>query len=124
AAHGPLHGADVRRLHPVARARPDDPRRAGRRLAAAAPVGRGDLRARGDPDSVEIAPTAPGDLPRAGGPVASEVRDPATHGRRTGRAVFGLLLTLYGITAGGSLTTTDSVVTFELTRQMAAHGTV
>jgi len=56
--------------------------------------------------------------------VASEVRDPETHGRRTGRAVFGLLLTLYGITAGGSLTTTDSVVTFELTRQMAAHGTV
>jgi hypothetical protein len=56
--------------------------------------------------------------------VTSEVRDPEAHGRRTGRAVFGLLLTLYGITAGGSLTTTDSVVTFELTRQMVAHGSV
>ncbi len=61
------------------------------------------------------------DLPRG---VASRARDPEAHGRRTGRAVFGLLLTLYGITAGGSLTSTDSVVTFELTRQMVAHGSV
>jgi len=67
---------------------------------------------------------APGDLPRAGGAVASAARDPDAHGRRTGRAVFGLLLTLYGITAGGSLTSTDSVVTFELTRRMVAHGSL
>ena len=61
------------------------------------------------------------DLPRG---VAGRARDPEAHGRRTGRAVFGLLLTLYGITAGGSLTSTDSVVTFELTRQMVAHGSL
>ncbi len=67
---------------------------------------------------------AHGDLPRAGGPAANAARDPEAHGRRTGRAVFGLLLMLYGITAGGSLTSTDSVVTFELTRQMVAHGSL
>ncbi len=67
---------------------------------------------------------AHGDVPGAGGPAASEPRDPEAHGRRTGRAIFGLLLTLYVITAGGSLTSTDSVVTFELTRQMVAHGSM
>ncbi|MBK5296517.1 MAG: glycosyltransferase family 39 protein [Vicinamibacteria bacterium] len=56
------------------------------------------------------------------GPVSREVR--ARHGRRAGRLLFAWIALFYVFTAGGSLTTTDAVVTYELTRQMVDHGSI
>ncbi len=41
-----------------------------------------------------------------------------------GRWLFGLALGVYLLTAGGSLTTTDAVVAFDVTRNIVEHGTV
>jgi hypothetical protein len=44
--------------------------------------------------------------------------------RRAGGWLFMLALTVYLSTAGGSMTTTDAVVAFDLTRNIVEHGTV
>jgi hypothetical protein len=44
--------------------------------------------------------------------------------RRTGRTLFALTLGVYLFTAGASLTTTDAVVTFDVTRNIVEHGSV
>lgn len=44
--------------------------------------------------------------------------------RRAGRLLFLSLTVFYVFTAGGSLTTTDAVVTYELTKQMVERGTI
>ncbi len=43
---------------------------------------------------------------------------------RVGRLLFVLALGVYVCSAGGSLTTTDAVVTFEVTRNIVQHGSV
>jgi len=43
------------------------------------------------------------------------------HSQRVGAALFALVLAIYVFTAGGSLTTTDAVVEFEVTRQLVDH---
>ena len=48
----------------------------------------------------------------------------APRGARTGLLLFVFVLLVYGGTAGGSLATTDAVVTYTLTRQIVEHGTV
>lgn len=56
--------------------------------------------------------------------------DPATRhartrrGRRAGRLLLAWIALFYVFTAGGSLTTTDALVTYELTRQMVDHGSI
>ena len=42
----------------------------------------------------------------------------------TGLLLFAFVLLVYGGTAGGSLATTDAVVTYTLTKQIVEHGTV
>src|SRR5690606_12966613 len=44
--------------------------------------------------------------------------------RTIGRRLFALALVVYLSTAGGSLTTTDAVVTFDLTQSIVERGTV
>jgi hypothetical protein len=46
------------------------------------------------------------------------------HFRRVGAALFALVLAIYVFTAGGSLTTTDAVVAFEVTRQLVDRQSV
>ena len=46
------------------------------------------------------------------------------HSRRVGASLFGLVLAIYLFTAGGSLTTTDAVVAFAVTRQLVEHRSV
>lgn len=45
-------------------------------------------------------------------------------GRRLGWAIAGLALIVYVAGAGGSLTSTDAVVTFDVTRNIVEHGSV
>ena len=45
-------------------------------------------------------------------------------GRRVGRLLLAWIALFYVFTAGGSLTTTDALVTYELTRQMVDHGSI
>ncbi len=47
-----------------------------------------------------------------------------SHARRVGATLFALVLSIYIFTAGGSLTTTDAVVAFEVTRQLVDHQSV
>lgn len=47
-----------------------------------------------------------------------------TQATRLGRVLFVLALGVYGFSAGGSLTTTDAVVTFDVTRSIVDHGSV
>jgi hypothetical protein len=60
--------------------------------------------------------------PALSGPVSRDER--ARQGRRAGRLLFAWILLFYVFTAGGSLTTTDALVTYELTRQMVDHGSI
>lgn len=46
------------------------------------------------------------------------------HSRRVGTTLFALVLAIYVFTAGGSLTTTDAVVAFEVTRQLVDHHSI
>jgi hypothetical protein len=46
------------------------------------------------------------------------------HSRRVGATLFALVLAIYVFTAGGSLTTTDAVVAFEVTRQLVDRQSV
>ena len=46
------------------------------------------------------------------------------HSRRVGATLFALVLAVYVFTAGGSLTTTDAVVAFEVTRQLVEHQSI
>lgn len=50
--------------------------------------------------------------------------DSTSAARRVGRLLFGLALTVYLATAGGSLTSTDAVVTFDVTRSIVEQGSV
>lgn len=63
-----------------------------------------------------------GDQPRLPRLVPRDAR--ARHGRRVGLLLAVWIALFYMFTAGGSLTTTDALVTYELTRQMVEHGTV
>ena len=56
--------------------------------------------------------------------VSTGVPDATRAPRTLGRLLFLFVLVVYGATAGGSLTTTDAVVTFELTRSLVDHGSV
>jgi len=49
---------------------------------------------------------------------------PETANRRTGRALFLLALGIYLVTAGGSLTSTDAVVSFDLTASLVERGSI
>jgi Dolichyl-phosphate-mannose-protein mannosyltransferase len=46
------------------------------------------------------------------------------HSQRVGATLFALVLAIYVFTAGGSLTTTDAVVAFEVTRQLVDRQSV
>jgi hypothetical protein len=46
------------------------------------------------------------------------------HSRRVSATLFALVLATYVFTAGGSLTTTDAVVAFEVTRQLVDHRSI
>jgi hypothetical protein len=48
----------------------------------------------------------------------------AVNAAMVGRRLFALTLLVYLATAGGSLTTTDAVVTFDVTQSMVKHGSV
>lgn len=55
------------------------------------------------------------------------VADLATHAvsiKRIGRWLFVLALSVYTFTAGGSLTTTDAVVTYDVTDNLVRHGSI
>ncbi|MEO8071089.1 MAG: hypothetical protein ABI652_06780, partial [Acidobacteriota bacterium] len=56
--------------------------------------------------------------------VVASVDMPPSATSRIGRWLFVLALSVYGFTAGGSLTTTDAVVAFDVTRNIVEHGTV
>lgn len=49
---------------------------------------------------------------------------PRAESRRIGRWLFLLALSVYTFTAGGSLTTTDAVVTYDVTDNMLRHGSI
>jgi hypothetical protein len=49
---------------------------------------------------------------------------PEAANRRTGRALFLLALGIYLVTAGGSLTSTDAVVSFDLTASVVERGSI
>jgi Dolichyl-phosphate-mannose-protein mannosyltransferase len=59
-----------------------------------------------------------------GSGVRREPRAAAKRRERTGAVLFAFVLLVYGATAGGSLATTDAVVTYTLTRQIVEHGSV
>jgi hypothetical protein len=61
--------------------------------------------------------------PAPGRPPAGSYKS-SDRSRLTGLLLFAFVLLVYGGTAGGSLATTDAVVTYTLTKQIVEHGTV